>query len=65
MRKVLACLPFYFALLFAPALAHAQQPPSPAIIYPTACGDSSPPSFCSSAPANDACGWQGAQEANS
>ena len=57
MRKLFAFLSLFFALLLAPAFAHAQPPASPAILFPTECGSSSPPSFCSTAPANDACGW--------
>lgn len=57
MRNVFAFLSLFFALLLAPAFAHAQPPASPAILFPTECGSSSPPSFCSTAPANDACGW--------
>jgi hypothetical protein len=56
-REVVAVLSLFLTLLFAPALAHAQPPASPAILYPTECGGASPPSYCSSAPVNDACGW--------
>jgi hypothetical protein len=57
MRKVFALLSLFFAFLFAPAFAHAQQPPSPAIVYPTACAGSSPPSYCSPPTVQNACGW--------